>query len=78
LNLVAYLREVREGQLVSREAAIRLLQGGLEVQDQLLATAYHLKEQYRPGIITYSRKVFIPLTNLCPGRIPCRPTRYWK
>jgi len=65
LNLVAYLREVREGQLVSREAAIRLLQGGLEVQDQLLATAYHLKEQYRPGIITYSRKVFIPLTNLC-------------
>jgi len=31
----------------------------------LLATACILKEQYRPGIITYSRKVFLPLTNLC-------------
>ena len=24
-----------------------------------------MKEQFRPGVITYSRKVFIPLTNLC-------------
>jgi FO synthase len=24
-----------------------------------------VKEKYRPGIITYSRKVFLPLTNLC-------------
>ena len=24
-----------------------------------------MKEQYHPGTITYSRKVFIPLTNLC-------------
>ena len=31
----------------------------------MLATACYLKEQYRPGIITYSRKVFLPLTNLC-------------
>ena len=29
------------------------------------ATARALKEQYRPGVITYSRKVFLPLTNLC-------------
>jgi FO synthase len=64
-DLVAYLREVREGQLVSRESAIQLLSCDQDVFSELLATACHLKEQYRPGIITYSRKVFIPLTNLC-------------
>jgi FO synthase len=36
-----------------------------EVLPDLLATARALKEQYRPGVVTYSRKVFIPLTNLC-------------
>jgi 7,8-didemethyl-8-hydroxy-5-deazariboflavin synthase CofG subunit len=64
-GLVAYLREVREGQLVSRESAIQLLSCDQDVFSELLATACYLKEQYRPGIITYSRKVFIPLTNLC-------------
>ena len=64
-DLVAFLREVRDGQLVARQSAIRLLRCDREVQPELLATACYLKEQYRPGIITYSRKVFIPLTNLC-------------
>jgi len=64
-DLIAFLREVRDGQLVSRESAIHLLRCDQEVLPDLLATACYLKEQYRPGIITYSRKVFIPLTNLC-------------
>lgn len=64
-DLVTYLREVRDGRLVSRDAAIRLLRCDPEVLPHLLATARILKEQYRPGIITYSRKVFLPLTNLC-------------
>jgi FO synthase len=61
----AYLREVRDGKLVSRDAALRLLQCNSDLLPELLATARFLKEQYRPGIITYSRKVFLPLTNLC-------------
>ena len=64
-DLIAFLREVRDGQLVSRESAIHLLRCDQEVLPDLLAMACYLKEQYRPGIITYSRKVFIPLTNLC-------------
>ena len=32
---------------------------------ELLRTAVALKERFRPGIVTYSRKVFLPLTNLC-------------
>jgi FO synthase len=31
----------------------------------LLAAARQAKERFKPGVITYSRKVFIPLTNLC-------------
>jgi 7,8-didemethyl-8-hydroxy-5-deazariboflavin synthase CofG subunit len=61
----AFLREVRDGHLVSRDSAIQLLQCDRDLMPELLATACHLKEQYRPGVITYSRKVFIPLTNLC-------------
>ena len=31
----------------------------------LLEAARTVKERFKPGVITYSRKVFIPLTNLC-------------
>lgn len=62
---VSFLREVRDGETVSRDAAIRLLSCPDDVLPELLRTARALKEQYRPGVITYSRKVFLPLTNLC-------------
>jgi 7,8-didemethyl-8-hydroxy-5-deazariboflavin synthase CofG subunit len=64
-DLVAFLHEVRDGQHVSRESAIQLMRCDHTVLPELLATACYWKEQYRPGVITYSRKVFIPLTNLC-------------
>jgi FO synthase len=56
---------VREGEIVSREAAVQLLRCDRAVLPDVLETACFLKEQYRPGVITYSRKVFLPLTNLC-------------
>ena len=31
----------------------------------LLAAAQALRAEFKPGVITYSRKVFLPLTNLC-------------
>ena len=61
----AYLREVREGREVARDAALQLLTCSDDVLPELLSAACFLKEQYRPGIITYSRKIFLPLTNLC-------------
>ena len=64
-SLAEYLREVRDGEIISREAALSLLRCPADVLPDLLSTACCLKEQYRPGVITYSRKVFIPLTNLC-------------
>jgi len=62
---VTHLREVREGQPLSADIACQLLRCDDEVLPDLLATARALKQQYRPGVVTYSRKVFIPLTNLC-------------
>jgi len=32
---------------------------------ELLAAAQSARDRFKPGVITYSRKVFIPLTNLC-------------
>jgi 7,8-didemethyl-8-hydroxy-5-deazariboflavin synthase CofG subunit len=63
--LAACLREVRDGQERSAEIASQLLRCDDELLPDLLAAARALKEQYHPGVITYSRKVFIPLTNLC-------------
>jgi len=63
--LAAYLREVRDGQTLPPGIACQLLRCDDELLPELLAAARALKQQYRPGVITYSRKVFIPLTNLC-------------
>ncbi len=63
--LADYLREVGDGRAVSAEIACQLLCCDDELLPNLLATARALKEQFRPGVVTYSRKVFIPLTNLC-------------
>jgi len=63
--LLARLREVQDGDALAPETAVQLLRCDDEVLPELLSTACALKEQYRPGVITYSRKVFIPLTNLC-------------
>ena len=57
--------EVRAGSSIARAAAIALLSCRDEDLPELLATARALKEKFRPGIVTYSRKIFIPLTNLC-------------
>jgi FO synthase len=59
------LREVREGRPLSADIAGQFLRCDDELLPELLATARSLKQQYRPGVVTYSRKVFIPLTNLC-------------
>ena len=64
-HLSAHLREARDRHPLSPEAAVQLLTCADELLPELLATARGLKEQFRPGVITYSRKVFIPLTNLC-------------
>jgi 7,8-didemethyl-8-hydroxy-5-deazariboflavin synthase CofG subunit len=50
---------------LTRGSAIRLLSIDSDEFSALLAVAREAKERFKPGVITYSRKVFIPLTNLC-------------
>jgi FO synthase len=53
------------GHTISREAALQLISCGDRELPKLLATALSLKTKHKGSLVTYSRKVFIPLTNLC-------------
>jgi FO synthase len=59
------ISEVLAGAVLGRDAACRLIRCSDEELPQLLGAAVALKEKGKPGVITYSRKVFLPLTNLC-------------
>jgi len=50
---------------ISRKEAVRAIRCSDDELPELLAFALAAKERFKPGVITYSRKVFIPLTNLC-------------
>jgi FO synthase len=50
---------------ISREAACRLLRTDDNRLPSLLEAAQLARARFKPALITYSRKVFLPLTNLC-------------
>ena len=50
---------------ISREAACHLLRADATTLPALLSAAQRARDKFKPGVITYSRKVFLPLTNLC-------------
>ncbi|HVP52286.1 MAG TPA: 7,8-didemethyl-8-hydroxy-5-deazariboflavin synthase CofG [Terriglobales bacterium] len=57
--------ELCDGLAVERELACRLIRATDDELPGLLAAAVAIKERFHPGVVTYSRKVFLPLTNLC-------------
>jgi len=63
--LARALSEFDSGGSLSREVACGLLGCDDSLLSELLAKARAAKERFKPRVITYSRKVFIPLTNLC-------------
>ena len=50
---------------ISRETALHLMRSEKRDLSEILTVARAAKERFKPDVITYSRKVFIPLTNLC-------------
>ncbi|GIE79350.1 FO synthase [Actinoplanes philippinensis] len=67
------LRRAADGKAIDVDEAVALLTARDEQFDELLAIAggirdAGLREAGRPGVVTYSRKVFIPLTRLCRDR----------
>src|SRR3954454_8007767 len=67
------LRRARDGATLDvAEAAVLMAARGQQL-DELLAIASRVRDaglvaEGRPGVVTYSRKVFIPLTRLCRDR----------
>jgi 7,8-didemethyl-8-hydroxy-5-deazariboflavin synthase CofG subunit len=61
----AALRDIEPGSPISRETALRLIHCHDHDLPQLLAAAREARDKFKPGFITYSRKIFLPLTNLC-------------
>jgi 7,8-didemethyl-8-hydroxy-5-deazariboflavin synthase CofG subunit len=59
------LAELEPAQSISRDAAIRLIRCADEELPDLLALARAARRRFKADVITYSRKVFLPLTNLC-------------
>jgi len=61
----AHTRQLLAGSPLSREAARCWIHASNEELLDLLAAARDARDRFKPGVVTYSRKVFIPLTNLC-------------
>jgi FO synthase len=64
-DCTSVLAGLRPGEPISREAAVQLIRCPDEDLPQLLAAARAAKERFKSGVITYSKKVFLPLSNLC-------------
>ena len=75
LNLTTeVLAGVRIGEPISKEAAYQLIGASDEQLPELLAAALATKQKFKSNLITYSRKVFIPLTNLCATTADIAPS----
>ncbi|MGA8619311.1 MAG: 7,8-didemethyl-8-hydroxy-5-deazariboflavin synthase CofG [Candidatus Sulfotelmatobacter sp.] len=59
------LADVRPGSPITRDLALRLIHCPESDLSTLLGAARTAKENFKPGTITCSRKIFLPLTNLC-------------
>jgi FO synthase len=67
------LRRARDGAALDRTEAAVLMAARGDALTELMSTAASVRDAGlvaagRPGVITYSRKVFIPLTRLCRDR----------
>jgi FO synthase len=64
-SLGSRLKELSSGLPLSRDLACLLIRVADDDLPALLAAAVEAKQRFKPAVITYSRKVFLPLTNLC-------------
>ncbi len=64
----AILEKALAGQRLSTADGYRLAESGDEETPHLLRAAGMLRDQLKGRTVTYSRKVFLPVTNLCADR----------
>ena len=61
----SFLHDIRNGKTPSRADALRLVKARGDELEELLETAATLRDRHKGRAITFSPKIFIPLTNLC-------------
>jgi FO synthase len=61
----SYADELTSGVPLSRNGAYHFIRCAGDELPALLSAAVEARQRFKPSVITYSRKVFIPLTNLC-------------
>jgi FO synthase len=59
------LKDCLSGKLLSRGDALTLARAADESIDELCAAAAALRDRHKGRVVTFSPKVFVPLTNLC-------------
>src|SRR5262245_1004105 len=59
------LKDCLDGKSLSRSQAYLLAELRDEELNSLLSTAAELRDRHKGRIVTFSPKVFVPLTNLC-------------
>jgi FO synthase len=59
------LAELGDGRAISRAEALRSMECGGQEFSALLKAAQLVRGHHKKNVISYSRKVFLPLTNLC-------------
>ncbi|WP_101757413.1 5-amino-6-(D-ribitylamino)uracil--L-tyrosine 4-hydroxyphenyl transferase CofH [Oceanicoccus sp. KOV_DT_Chl] len=67
-NMTALLNQVHAGTMLTNQQALSLADdmfAGEETTQQLMTAASAIRDQGFRNVVTYSRKVFIPLTHLC-------------
>ena len=62
-HIDAALERGLEGQGIARQDALSLMEEG--PLETLLQTAASVRDRFKGNSVSYSRKVFIPLTHLC-------------
>jgi len=55
------LADLQPGSPISRDLALHLIRCGDDDLPALLAAARAARDNFKPGVVTYSRKVFLPL-----------------
>ncbi len=65
IAMLQLLKDCLNGKLLSREQALALVAVQGEELAELLATSAYLRDQHKGRVVTFSPKVFVPLTNLC-------------
>jgi FO synthase len=73
MSLRRALRRARDGVTLNHDEVVALLGARGEALEALLDSATRVRDAGlvaagRPGVVTYSRKVFVPLTRLCRDR----------